>query len=361
MIRPPWLTTEPYVVIDLGTLGGESMGMAINAAGIVTGVAYLSSTDPHGGGVRAFRYADSVGMIDVGTLPQSNMSLGYGINKNLQIVGLSFLAGLEPHAFLAQEGFPIIDLGSLSVPSSSGDSIANDINDVGMVTGQSWTNDNSSHAFIWTSGSMRDIGTLGGQNSVGRSINFSGDVAGESEIGSGQTTRAFRFTEADGMVDLGTLGGTNSSAYGINNSGQVVGESDTGPGPVVGDSHTRPNVRPGVRFRGFSFFNTHAFLWTEGVGMTDLGHLGGGTSRATAINNNEVVVGFSTRINGTGYAFSWTRAGGMVDLNTLLPLNSGWVLMEADGINDNGQITGYGLHHGAGRAFRLSPYKPVNV
>ena len=176
MIRQPWPPTEPYVVIDLGTLGG-SIGSAINAAGIVTGVAYLSSTDPHGGGCRAFRYADSVGMIDVGALPQSNMSLGYGINNSLQIVGLSFLASLEPHAFLAEEAFPIIDLGSLSVPSSSGDSIANDINDVGMVTGQSWTNDNFSHAFIWTSGSMRDIGTLGGKNSVGRSINLSGKVA----------------------------------------------------------------------------------------------------------------------------------------------------------------------------------------
>jgi probable HAF family extracellular repeat protein len=186
---------------------------------------------------------------------------------------------------------------------------------------------------------------------VGRSINFSGDVAGESEIGAGNTTRAFRFTEADGMVDLGTLGGTNSSAYGINNNGQVVGESDTGL--IV-----RSSVR---RFRGFSFFDTHAFLWTEGVGMTDLGHFGGGTSRAMAINNNEVVVGWSTQNNGTGYAFSWTRAGGMVDLNTLLPLNSGWVLMEANGINDNGQITGYGLHNGAGRAFRLSPYGPVDV
>src|SRR5262245_63541333 len=98
-------------------------------------------TDPHGGGVRAFRYGHGVGMIEVGTLPQSNMSLGYGINNNLQIVGISFLPGLEPHAFLAQEGFPITDLGSLSVPSSSGDSVANDINDVGMVTGQSWTND----------------------------------------------------------------------------------------------------------------------------------------------------------------------------------------------------------------------------
>jgi probable HAF family extracellular repeat protein len=229
-----------------------------------------------------------------------------------------------------------------------------------MVTGQSGTNDNSSHAFIWTSGAMRDIGTLGGQNSVGQSINFRGDVAGESEIGSGQTTRAFRFTEDNGMIDLGTLGGTNSWAYGINTSGQVVGESDTGPGPVAGGSNTRRIARPSVRFGRFSFFGTHAFLWTEGVGMTDLGHLGG-TSRATAINNNEVVVGFSTRIDGTGYAFSWTRAGGMIDLNTLLPPNSGWVLLEANGINDNGQITGYGLHNGAGRAFRLSPYIPVNV
>ena len=51
----------------------------------------------------------------------------------------------------------------------------------------------------------------------------------------------------------------------------------------------------------------------------------------------------------------------MVDLNTLLPLNSGWVLMEANDINDNGQITGYGLHNGVGRAFRLSPYKMVNI
>jgi bacteriorhodopsin len=29
MIRPPWLTTEPYVVIDLGTLGGGSLASLI--------------------------------------------------------------------------------------------------------------------------------------------------------------------------------------------------------------------------------------------------------------------------------------------------------------------------------------------
>ena len=152
------------------------------------------------------------------------------------------------------------------------------------------------------------------------------------------------------MISLRTLsGGTNSSGYGINNSGQVVGESDTGP-----------VLNPNFRLKGFSFFGTHAFLWTEGVGLTDLGHLGGGTSRATALSNNGIVVGTSTLINGTSRAFRWTQAGGMIDLNTLLPPNSGWVLLEAYDVNDKGQITGYGLHNGAGRAFRLNPPELVN-
>ena len=33
----------------------------------------------------------------------------------------------------------------------------------------------------------------------------------------------------------------------------------------------------------------------------------------------------------------------MIDLNTLLQPNSGWVLVDAYGVNDNGQITGYEL------------------
>jgi probable HAF family extracellular repeat protein len=149
------------------------------------------------------------------------------------------------------------------------------------------------------------------------------------------------------MISLGTLsGGTKSSGFGINNSGQVVGESDTGP--VVGPP-----------LKGFSFGaigeGPHAFLWTEGIGMRDLGDLGGGTSRAHAISNNVVVVGVSTAINGTNHAFRWTEAEGMIDLNPLLPPDSGWVLIVANDINDKGQITGIGLHNGSRHAFRLNP------
>ena len=45
----------------------------------------------------------------------------------------------------------------------------------------------------------------------------------------------------------------------------------------------------------------------------------------------------------------------MQDLNRLIPQGSGWVLGQASGINDAGQITGYGTVHGRTHAFLLIP------
>ena len=340
-----------YTIDDLGTLGGtNSYGAAINAAGNVTGVSWLTSS-VHAGGVHAFRYVDGIGMSDLGVLPPAgvNFSFGYGINSFGQIAGGSYAAeaGTAIRAMMAT-ATGLIDLGALSNTDDA--SVAFDINDRGQVTGWSFNRAADRHAFVWTAaGGMRDIGTLGGDYSSGQSINESGQIAGESKIGTGAIL-AFRFTEGAGMISLGTLsGGTKSSGYGINNSGQVVGESDTGP--IVGF----PRLKGGS-FGGIGE-GPYAFLWTEGVGMRNLGDLGGGTSRATAISNNGVVVGVSTVIDGAFHAFRWTQAEGMIDLNTLLPPNSGWVLLEADGVNDNGQITGFGLRNGFRHAFRLNPSK----
>jgi probable HAF family extracellular repeat protein len=340
-VQLPW----HHSIIDLGTFGGPTSGIAINAFGVVTGFSYLSSADPHHAGVHAFRYADGAGITDVGVLPPGNVSCGNGINTGGTICGHSFVAenGTAPHAFVGNTALVLTDLGT-------GDdvSVAFDVNDHGVVTGETTHGLSDFRACIWTSTVIRDIGTLGGSRSVGRSINDSGQVAGESTIDNRNVTRAFRFTEDQGMISLGTLGGVNSSAYAINNSGQVVGESDSGP-----------ILQQRSRFTGFPLFGTHAFLWTEGVGMRDLGHLGGGTSTATAINNHGLVVGSSTVMNGAVHAFSWTHRDGMIDLNNLLPLFSGWVLVEANGVNDNGQITGFGLHNGLERAFRLDPPRIV--
>ena len=331
---------------DLGTLGGpNSLGLGINAVGNVCGGSFLSS-DLHGGGYHAFRWVEGLGMIDAGVLPPGNISEAQGINRGGLMVGGSFVEGFVPHAFLASATLNLTDLGTLGGEYS----YAWDINDQGRVTGEAALETGDTHAFLWSSGEMRDLGTLGGTTSVGRSINESGQIAGESRIGIGQAFVAFRFTEGAGMVSLGTLsGGSNSSAYGINDSGQVVGQSDTAP--IITQGFSSPHI---------FLFGKHAFLWTEGAGMVDLGHLGGGTSLERAINNSGVIVGESTLANGESRAFRWTQAGGMVDLNTAIPSNSGWVLRSAWDINDRGQITGEGLHNGASHAYRFNPPELVS-
>lgn len=337
-----FLGCEPTEVIeDLGTLGGfSSIGLGINQAGNVTGSSYLSSGDPHFAGMHMFRYVDGLGMLDVGALPPGNISQGNGINGGGLMCGMSIVEGAVAHAVYATATFALIDIGTLGGEYS----YAWDINDQGLITGDASTAVGEAHAFLWTSaGGMRDLGTLGGARSVGRSINEAGQIAGESQTRNGGT-RAFRFTEGVGMIDLGTLGGANSSGYGINDGGQVVGESDTGL--VI-------ETEPG--FQGLTVFGTRAFLWTEGSGMLDLGHLGRGDSRAHAVNNHGVVVGESQLLNGATHAFRWTSGEGMVDLNSLLPSGSGWLLISAYDINDKGQITGDGLHDGQERAFRLNP------
>jgi hypothetical protein len=44
-----------------------------------------------------------------------------------------------------------------------------------------------------------------------------------------------------------------------------------------------------------------------------------------------------------------------IDLNSLLPPNSGWTLLTATAVNERGQITGTGTIGGQSRAYRLSP------
>src|SRR5438094_792354 len=96
-------------------------------------------------------------------------------------------------------------------------------------------------------------------------------------------------------------------------------------GQVVGESDTAGGSR-------------HAFSWTAAGGMIDLGTLGGAYSAATAVNDSGQVVGESDPADGNRHrhAFSWTTAGGMVDLGTLL----GGPRSTATAVNDSGQVVG---------------------
>jgi probable HAF family extracellular repeat protein len=185
---------------------------------------------------------------------------------------------------------------------------------------------------------VRDLGTLGGANGVAFGINNADQVVGGSGISGDTEEHAFLWADegdpnTDDMKDLGTLGGCCSNAFDINEAGKVVGFSMTTSGS------TEP----------------HAFLYSSGQGMTDLGTLPGRTSSiAFGINNADQVVGsssFAEDIDPHPFLYS---GGVMRDLNTLIPPNSGWELREAWDINDNGHIVGRGSNEdGENRAFLL--------
>ena len=81
----------------------------------------------------------------------------------------------------------------------------------------------------------------------------------------------------------------------------------------------------------------HAFSWTQAGGIVDIGTLGGDQSHAIALNDNGEVVGYSnTPGNSEQHAFSWTQAGGMKDLGTL-----GGTQSFAAAVNANGEVAGY--------------------
>ncbi|MBN1123606.1 MAG: DUF3466 family protein [Sedimentisphaerales bacterium] len=123
------------------------------------------------------------------------------------------------------------------------------------------------------------------------------------------------------LIDLGDLSGGNSCARAINNLGQVVGYNE-----VEG--------------------NRHAFYWDSTDGMIDLGTFEGYASAAWDINDERTVVGHYTSPNGSSYydhPFIWTEPDGMTGIQYPYPYTDlGYRKGQALGINNQGQIVGYG-------------------
>jgi len=306
---------QGYTLTDLGA---STYPSAINTSGQVTGSV----------GTRAFVW-QAGHFIDLGTLG-GEYSVGLAINDAGQVAGYSTKADGHYRAFLWSGG-TMSDLGTLGADYSAGYAI----DSLGRVGGSSMTADGRSHAFVWSAGTMRDLGTLGGDQpgwtTTAQGLNAAGQVVGYSYIASGDF-RAFRMAGGP-MQDMGTLGGDWSQAYAINASGTITGQAYV-PHNIV----------------------AHAFT-SRGGAMTDLGALYQYSS-GLAINGHGVVVG-SANVRSRGtlmvyHAVVFTKTG-PVDLNGALPRGSGWVLSEASGINDAGQIVGYGRVNGVDHGFVLTP------
>jgi probable HAF family extracellular repeat protein len=204
-----------------------------------------------------------------------------------------------------------------------GTSQGNAINSAGLVAGQARVSSGQQHAVVFRDGGIVDLGTLGGYDSAAHGINAAGQVVGASRATpAAGSYRAFLYTNGT-MRDLGTLGGSQSFANAINDSGQITGRAFTS-----GDE------------------GVHAFIYGNGA-MADIGTLGGQYSEGRAITATGQVVGQSS-VDGyyNVHAFVYGK-GRMSDLNAPNGIaGSGWTLTNGTGINNVGQIVGYGTNPG---------------
>ncbi len=157
----------------------------------------------------------------------------------------------------------------------------------------------------------------GGTEGQANAINDADDVVGWVTNGSTQEQAALWRNGA--LILLGDLGGNYGEATALNNYGQVVGASNIPAASYV--SGYTPNGQTG----------SYANAGTLAPLVTELSH-----------------------------AFLWQN-GTLIDLNTLLAANSGWILQRATGINDSGQIVGYGMHNGVLSGFLLTPTSPTVI
>lgn len=305
-----------YHVTDLGPNFVNALNNAGTGAGQSGAVAALFDKDG--------------GVTPIGTLGGTSAS-ARAVNAAGVAVGVADTASGAQHAFSYADGV-MTDLGTLSTRVNAWSS-AMAVDNAGTAVGYgSAKKAGAIHALRWRHGRVVDLGTLpGSTGSEAYAINAAGHIAGTS----GGAAVIWRDGRISALPDLG--GGANALA--INAGDTVVGWCMPSSGTRVSQACRWDAA--GVHARGFAR-------------PTDI------TSLALAVNVHGVAVGVSSLdqsddLQSVAFVDDGTT---MTDLNTRLDASSaGWTLLQANGINDKGEIVGFGrvstdthLH-----AFRASP------
>jgi uncharacterized membrane protein len=324
----PELTAQVYDIYELPAASGhvESSGVALNNSGKIAGV----STDSSGKRVPVLWTWSGTSVSSATTLStfESSTATPWDINDQGVLVGQAAKATGETVACSWSATGVLTEL-AVNQPFSA----AQSINNRGDISGYYMQDGATPVGFVIRGGVLELLDTL--QSTKGGAVNDVGTAV--ANILSLAENRPFTKVGHFSVQLPQAPGGSMAEAVRVNNRNQVIGSV------VLSDEREQ------------------AALWERGQ-LTILGDLGGGFSQALGINHFNQIVGIShipspasvtvptdgsnaiTFANEPERAFFCSSPGNpLVDLNTLIPSTSRWILLAATAINDRGQIVGYGL------------------
>ncbi|MDF1809592.1 MAG: GC-type dockerin domain-anchored protein [Phycisphaerales bacterium] len=330
-------------ITHLQSLGGDfAVANDINDFGDVVGQSAMAG----GLGVVATRWDASHMPANLGMLNGSVLSEAYAINNNGEIVGFSEDASVNRSATLWDGRGGMVNVHSAI--GSSGASIPWDINDNGVITGQASINPGFSKGFVWDQVNPVVVagttpGFMGGAN---YGINNAGALVGSAFFFGDPDDATMAIPDGRGGYeyrDIAPIGFEFSVATEINNNGMVVGHT------TFGSTTTG--------------WNAVIYTPDDRDPVQVLGTLPGlDTSESLDVNDSGMIVGYAWDGQGNGIpprAWVWVD-GEMYDLNDLLGDRPEFeILSRATGVNNNGDIVGFGrLLDGNTGAFLIEGFTP---
>jgi probable HAF family extracellular repeat protein len=313
-------------------------------------------------------------VVDLGISLVREPSLTPGLNNNGDAAIWRSSDDTSAYGAFFHFGKPVEILGTSDFPFVYPADVSRRMTVVGSLQAQQ--DIRFTRAFTWHNAQLALLPAMNGKFSAATAINNAEKIAGNADVGGAPHAVLWN---AGQIEDLGLLAsGDYSEAHDINNHDQVVGTANiTAKGRPHGFLWEQGRMKALPEAQGASFcsaqaindnheivgtsdfppqLSSHATLW-RGDRITDLGSLGDDeetTSAALDINIHTQIVGVSEITDGKLRGFLWEK-GKMVDLNKLIPKQSGWLLLVASRINDNGEILGRGRYENGIHAFLLIP------
>ena len=334
-----------YNVIDLGLLVYDE-GIAANS---ITNSGHIVGMRNFGADTHAAYWPDSQSpAVDLGVLPGFAGSHAQDINPRGEIVGNVFL-GVLPVYWASSQSAPVELAG---VPEGFGGVTAS-INAQGQIVGSFLSPDGFTvqQPVFWPNGNAAPIYlpvSNGFPHSLAGSINAAGNILGDGwDADFVEGHAAFWASSTSAPVALAAPGGefinTDFSLFdtlsqGLNNAGNMVGAAFNADFSEFRAVFWASSTSPAVILSA-----TDEFPNGMAEGISDKGQIVGEA--------------FNSDFSGL-HAFMWPSSASQgIDLNTVIPSDSGWELVVARGINNRGEIAGTGFLNGEQHGYVLIPVR----